>query len=329
MLSVKAMRWTAVASTAILAGIWGCGGGGGGGGTAQVASITVTPGQSIGVNQTKYLTAVARDADGNTISTSPGDFDWRVVTGTNLIRFGSDGRAVGLAEGVPTVAASIGSVKSPAAAVTVNAAQGGCTSSTYAPNYVDEILTPNIPNVSGNLRFWSRAPLRIRFVRESGWTQNLENIFKLGLDQWQAATSNGIAFSFTESSSNADITVRFIPVDELPNSAIGVTYATYNAETFEMSSARIDIGSDLGSDTVSLTTSAHEIGHALGIGGHSPNDNDLMFYAENGTTTTSTQDLNTLRTIYCNLFPRPAADSLTRGALVTERIFCPRPDHKH
>jgi hypothetical protein len=319
-LNVKAMRWTATVGAAVALGIWGCGGGGGGE-TRTVASVAVAEGQSIGVNQTKYLTATALDAQGQTISTSPTSFKWRVQTGSSFLRFQSDGRAVGVAQGVPTVVASLNGVESAPTAVTVTPTpSGGCTSTTYQPNYVDAILTPNIPNVSGNFRFWTRTPLRIRFVRDANWTQALEATFRLGMQQWQAATSNGIAFVDTEDTNANDIQVRFRPAAELPSTAIGVTYATYDPTTREMSFARIEIANDLETTAMSLSTCSHELGHALGIGGHSPNENDLMFYAENGTTTTTTRDLNTLRTVYCDVFPGSATRSASRN-LVTEVIY--------
>lgn len=324
-LSVKSMRWGAAGSLALAIGIWGCGGGGGGG-TATVASVRVGAGQSIGVNQTKYLVATALDANGNTISKGASSFQWQVVTGDQFIDFQSDRRAVGVAEGAPTVTASIDGIVSPAQVVTVVPTSAGCTSTSYAPNYYDAILTQGTPNVSGNFRYWTKTPLKIRFIRDSNWTQNLENIFMQGIAQWQAATGNGIDIEVTDNSSEDDIEIRYLPADELPGSAIGVTYATYDSETLEMASARIDIANDLESNGASLTTSSHELGHALGIGGHSPNDTDLMYFQENGTTTTTARDLNTLKTVYCNVFPRPSVRSATRN-LVTERIFCL--GHKH
>lgn len=320
------MRWGAVGSAVLAVGVWGCGGGGGGGGGATIASIRVGAGQSIAVNQTKYLVATALDANGNTVTTSPTSFTWQVATGNNFLTFQGDKRAVGVAEGTPTITASIGTIVSPAQTVTVVPATTGCTSATYAPNYYDAILTQGTPNVSGNFRFWTKTPLKIRFVRDSNWSQNLEDIFMQGVAQWQAATSNGIDIQVTENDAEDDIEIRYLPAAELPGSAIGVTYATFDSQTLEMASARIDIANDLESNATSLTTSSHELGHALGIGGHSPNDTDLMYYAENGTTTTTVRDLNTLKTVYCNVFPRPSTRSATRN-LVTERIFCF--GHKH
>lgn len=315
------MRWGAAASAALVIGIWGCGGGGGGGGTATIASIRVGAGQSIAVDQTKYLVATALDANGNTITTNPTSFTWNVASGGTFLSFSEDKRAVGLAEGTPTVTASIGSIVSTPTTVTVVPSSAGCTANSYTPNYYNAILTQGTPNVSGNFRHWTKTPLKIRFVRDANWTQALEDLFMEGVEQWQAATSNGIPIQVTTNDAEDDIEIRYLPADELPGSAIGVTYATYDATTLEMVSARIDIANDLGSSATSLTTSSHELGHALGIGGHSPNDTDLMYYAENGTTTTTTQDLNTLKTVYCNVFPRPASRSASRN-LVTERIFC-------
>lgn len=295
--------------------IVGCGGGGGGSKSKPVASVVITAGQTVAVGQNKQLTANAYDDQGNVLTVSASKFAWNVVTGSDKLSFNSGGLAVGKAEGSATVTATVSGITSPSAIVSVTS---GCTASSYTPNYYTAILTPGIPNVSGNFRFWTHTPLSIYFSKGTNYTAARETIFRTGMAQWQAATSNGIAFTDAADATSADITVEFVPSTSLPSGAIGVTYTSYDSTTFEISKATIQIGSDLGSDSVTLATCSHELGHALGIGGHSPNETDLMYYAESGITTTSALDLNTLRTVYCDSFPHAAVRS--KGRIVTEMI---------
>ena len=303
----------------------GCGGGGGGGSSTNttVTSIVIPSGQAVQVDQLKYLSAQAYNASGGTVSLSTTAYTWSVQSGSTFLSFQSDGRALGLAEGTATVVASARGVTSSPATITITPASSGCTATTYSPNYYTDILTPGTPNVSGNFRKWTHTPLTMSFKVDSNWTQKLQDQFKEGVAQWQAATANGIAVTYVDASADADIAVEFVPSTSLPGNAIGITYATFDSTTFEMVSALVQVSNDLTPDSVSLATCSHELGHALGIGGHSPNDADLMYYAENGTSNTTARDLNTLRTVYCNTFPATASRS-AKGRIVTERIVCPR-----
>lgn len=320
MIGQRAFRWAAATSFGVAILVVGCGGGGGGKQEVVVASVVVPNGQAVQVDQLKFLSVQAYDAGGGTISLSNADFTWSVQNGGTFLSFQPDGRARGLATGTATVVATAKGVTSAPASVSVTAANG-CSSGSYTPNYFDDINTPDIPNVSGSFRHWTHAPLKIYFHVDSHWTQTLQDIFKQGVTQWNASTSNGISVEYTANAAEADITVQFLPSSSLPGNAIGVTYSTFDPTTREMSGASVQIADDLGPASVTLSTCSHEYGHALGIGGHSPNDTDLMYYAENGTSAPNARDLNTMKTNYCNFFPwsRSRAPS---GALVTERIIC-------
>ena len=69
---------------------------------------------------------------------------------------------------------------------------------------------------------------------------------------------------------------------------------------------------------------AHEMGHALGIYGHSGSNSDLMYPVLNGRSTPSESDVNTLKTDYAWLFLPDAGRSWTppRGRLHTITIDC-------
>lgn len=324
--SLQTLTYASLATLPFL--LASCGGGGSGcsgsgcpDSPTKIATLSVTAGQSVVVDEVKYLAFTAKDSSGNTLSVPANNITWRTTSGGAYLTVLDTGQVRGVATGTASVTASANGVTSPATAVNVATSSAACTSTTYTPNYYTAINTPGTPNVSGNFRYWARTPLRIRFVRDSGWSQTLEDQFRAGMSQWQTATNNGIAFLETTSASAFDIEVSFVKASTLPGSAIGITYASYDADTLEMQTARISVANDLPTLNQELTTCSHELGHALGIGGHSPNDGDLMYYAENGTTTTTVRDLNTLRTVYCNSFPITRSPSKRPARIVTEAIY--------
>ena len=69
----------------------------------------------------------------------------------------------------------------------------------------------------------------------------------------------------------------------------------------------IDVAADdengvLISDTYLQTVIAHEVGHALGIAGHSNDAGDLMYTSGNSSGYPTTEDRNTIKTAYASHF---------------------------
>ena len=169
---------------------------------------------------------------------------------------------------------------------------GTCDSTTFTPNYANP----------ANLRHWPGFPLRI-FLGPAN--QSTIAITLRGFDQWVTATDGRVDYVLVNDADSADIVVNFDTNDG--GSQVGLTTVTFRGTTLER--AEIDFfylpPSDPNAARTNQITAAHEFGHALGLGLHSPNDNDLMAAITDGTNTTITnRDLNTLLTAYCNSFPQ-------------------------
>lgn len=179
----------------------------------------------------------------------------------------------------------------------------GCTAQDYSPNYVGELRSP----ASTKLRYWDGFPLRI-FVRQTQeWNTQRENAAFRGFDTWSIALQDRVTFTVVTRESDADIILSFVQQNILGDRTVGLTTSTYEVNTFRMLNAEIQLavnspfegqGFDL-SDIQS--TALHEMGHALGIAGHSPSEDDVMYFA-NTKSELSASDINTLLTSYCNSF---------------------------
>jgi TonB family protein len=158
------------------------------------------------------------------------------------------------------------------------AALGPCNA---APNYVR----------STGLNRWAAFPLTYS-VDVSGVPANLQQVYAdigvVARDLWSIATTERIGVLRQTNERNAQISVQFVPVGHL--SSAGRTLVEYEAgviaratiwvmrhgidEQLMLNDARIRLIKHM------VSTLSHEIGHALGIEGHSPSRDDLMF--ENG-----------------------------------------------
>lgn len=165
-----------------------------------------------------------------------------------------------------------------------------CDIDTFTPNYgrnVDHLLN------------WSSFPVTVFFVKDANYTTARQNLATDGFDQWVSATQGVLTYSLTNDVNNADITVRFDPT-----TSDGVT--TIHFSGFTLSSADMALGTRNNAAADIQCIAAHEFGHALGIDGHSDDQNDLMYAIHFvGTVCPVTQrDLNTIKTGYCHLFGR-------------------------
>ena len=128
---------------------------------------------------------------------------------------------------------------------------------------------------------------------------------------WQTATNGEISFKETMGNKNANIIVNFVndisSYGVFDPVAVAKTIPAINNETLN----RMDIyikktnsrGEQYNTDQL-MTVALHEIGHALGLGGHSAYEDDVMYYTgdnitdETGMKNITDRDLNTLRLLY-------------------------------
>lgn len=150
--------------------------------------------------------------------------------------------------------------------------------------------------------------------------QDLESRIKSAFQQWENALAGKLVFNYVETSKECDIYIDF-----QRNSCIGAIGQC----------KFVDIDKDGNFKKMYITlgliwsqnfnqTVVHEIGHAIGIAGHSPSNVDLMYESKNSVVYLSRADINTIRLIYslpvgCDIkFIQANIEKIVSGDLIKE-----------
>ncbi|GBC92098.1 hypothetical protein HRbin15_00562 [bacterium HR15] len=167
--------------------------------------------------------------------------------------------------------------------------QAVCTAETFTPNYVPRLE---------RLLHWSGFPVSVYFVRDANYTELRQSFALQGFDQWVERSEMKIRYRLVDSQERAQIVVHFDPTTR-----DGLTEYTFRTNG-QLVSATISIGVKGNSAVDIRSVAAHEFGHALGIGGHSDNPEDMMYptFISGIPLQITERDFNTLKTAYCNLF---------------------------
>ena len=192
--------------------------------------------------------------------------------------------------------------------------------SAYGSNYIEQV-----PLDSHILRWNLKSmPLDVSIETPEGDTlpQYYNAEITKAFMQWQNSTGF-IKFNFTDKPSKADIVVKFMALPESNCSSTGCKYVvaytnpTFKGNTLKKMTITLydkDAYGNYFSDKELYNTILHEIGHALGIMGHSYSTDDLMYMSSRETQDKiftrfrssfqylSAKDLNTLRLLY-NMAP--------------------------
>lgn len=144
---------------------------------------------------------------------------------------------------------------------------------------------------------WTAMPIRV-WVQQSKYTDTVYQAF----NEWQYVSGGLIKFTKTNSESQGNIKVYFTDqIQRSGNDTLGLTTTSYI--NGNITGARIQLvykyNGKIFTQKELYPIALHEIGHALGINGHSTNNNDVMF-PNNGIIGihTSKRDVNTLKAIY-------------------------------
>lgn len=173
---------------------------------------------------------------------------------------------------------------------TQSATQQVCSADTFIPNYVKQLE---------RLLYWDSMPVRVYFPRDEHYSEIYRMLALNGFTQWVEASSNKVRFVEVETPEEAQIIVNFDP-----STTGGLTTYTYYPSSGRLVKAEIKIGTASPNHIDIQSVAAHEFGHAVGIGGHSPDPNDMMYptFVSNRALRITERDFNTLRTAYCPLF---------------------------
>jgi hypothetical protein len=188
-----------------------------------------------------------------------------------------------------------------------------CSANTFTPNYVPHLE---------RLLYWERFPITVYFERDANYSDYYRTLALQGFDQWVDATGSVVRYIEVDAPDAAHVKVFF-----KPDTRNGLTTYTFYPSSGRLVSAKVEIGVQGNNATDIRSVSAHEFGHAIGIGGHSPNPDDMMYpnFVSNVPLQITQNDLNTAKTAYCNYFigrsrlaPRPAEETP-----VARTIECP------
>lgn len=150
-----------------------------------------------------------------------------------------------------------------------------------------------VPLEKGILR-WDvkKFPLKVYIKNNSTVAPTYyEGMIRKAFLQWQAETNNFIKFDFTnyEDNSNIDVNIKSSAdmkkcTEENCKYAVAYTTPEVSGNTLKKMNMYFYDSNNLGqpfSEREIYNTALHEIGHSLGIMGHSPNKEDLMYMASN------------------------------------------------
>lgn len=162
-----------------------------------------------------------------------------------------------------------------------------------------------IPN--GKVIHWDvkRMPLKVFIADGSkvpGWNPEMANMVQESMQTWQTATHGKVRFTVTTNINKADMVVRWKrnfehnKIGENPFESMGDTIVRSDLNIATYYGAN---GPPMPMGQIAKTI-LHEMGHALGIQGHSPYREDIMYFSEDqsqGSSLTA-RDIATINLLY-------------------------------
>lgn len=173
--------------------------------------------------------------------------------------------------------------------------QSATTQIDKGENYFDLI------KLDDNYVRWAKFPVSV-YVAPSDYSILIKNAFS----HWQKVSGGLVQFNFVGNISGAQITAGVadslsLPYDENFEAGHAVVNAKNNIiykSNIELLKINPKTGEPLSAEVI-YSTALHEIGHALGIQGHSDNNADLMSAINTkGKKSITKRDLNTLKMLY-------------------------------
>ncbi|MBY0403400.1 MAG: tetratricopeptide repeat protein [Cyanobacteria bacterium] len=161
-----------------------------------------------------------------------------------------------------------------------------------------------IPN--GKIVHWDNTSMPIKvYINDGsnvpGWNPDMRQLFISAMNTWQSATRNKVRFAVTYSKEKADIVVRW--KRNFSHNKIGENAFQSSGNTIVRSD--VEVATYAGENAPPLSypelsrTMVHELGHAIGIQGHSPYPQDIMYWmvndAQSGLTS---RDIATMSILY-------------------------------
>lgn len=179
------------------------------------------------------------------------------------------------------------------------------------PTVNDQLFVPNYVTFLEGLYHWDHLPMRVVFYLPSNWQElypSDRDLYIEAVNEWNQEGKQAL-IAIVAPGSPSDAAVTFVRQADLGGTTRGRTEAVHDSNGV-MKSANIKIALDTPWGVIAAgdarATIAHELGHALGINGHSPYPEDLMYSAQipGQPRETTVRDLNTVMTAYPSYFIR-------------------------
>lgn len=150
----------------------------------------------------------------------------------------------------------------------------------------------------------ARMPLRVYIASGqsiAGWHDSFKQSVVKAMQTWQRASRNRLRFSRTYNPENADIIVRWHK--HFSDGILGLSPFQMTGNTLIQSDVNLALYFPNAQTPIPSAVmdhiALHELGHAIGLKGHSDNPNDIMYYSANPRQTGLTRrDVNTLSLLY-------------------------------
>lgn len=172
-------------------------------------------------------------------------------------------------------------------------------------NSKDNYLTHVIPGGKVVHFATSRMPLKVYIangVGIPGWNAQMKQAVTQAMRSWQVASRGKLTFSQTYNENNADIIVRW--QKNFSDNILGVSPFQSVGDTIVRSDINLAVyypDSNVPIPYGELVTIAtHEMGHAIGLKGHSPFPDDIMYFSTShgDNQGLSQRDINTIGMLY-------------------------------
>jgi len=146
------------------------------------------------------------------------------------------------------------------------------------------------------LRHWDKSVITVS-CDSTGAAHDMRPALQRAIALWNARLSPAVTLEIASGSTTGDIALSFVPSGTLPGGAVGRTSVVFTDPEQILMGATVRVDRNL-SDDMETQVIAHELGHALGIDGHSADPKDLMFPIAHLPAAITARDTNTVQQAY-------------------------------